>query len=195
LLCSPQFRRERDEILGDDLRVVSLVPDEFIDAAGAALPVQVQDFLVRWRLLGMAGSRLPVPMRPMLGGQFPMSIIGQLMAVGGLFNLPDTFPIPSRDELREILNDAVRSDRPDHLGEWMQITGKQNPAKNKIDRFARLFELQHYWEALLERHRPALKRQTAKLQGAVATFLQTSEDSVRYDIRFLQTRLGSNWGT
>lgn len=46
---------------------------------------------------------LPVPMKPMLGGSFPMAVLQQLMDAGGLFNIPDIFPLPSRDELRAMM--------------------------------------------------------------------------------------------
>jgi hypothetical protein len=189
LTCDPQFCQERDKALGENLRVVSLIPDAFADASGDALPKHASDFLVRWRLIGMAGPRLPIPMRPMLGGQFPLSIVKQLMAAGEIFNLPDTFPIPSRDELRELLDEAVRSERPDHLGEWMKITGKNNPAKNRIDRFSRVFELHHYWQLLQVRHQPYLRGRLTKLRFVLAQYLGASEDSIRADLGLIR-RLG-----
>jgi hypothetical protein len=149
--------------------VVSLVPEVFADVAGERLPEEVRAFLVRWRLMGMAGPRLPIPMMPLLGGTFPLSIMEQLLATGGVFSVPDTYPIPSRDELRSLLEDAIRPSRPEHLNEWMQITRKNNPAKNQIERYSRLLELQHYWELLHERHADRLTGQLTKLQTAFAT--------------------------
>jgi hypothetical protein len=124
-----------------------------------------------------------------------MSIIGQLMDAGGLFNLPDTFPIPSRDELREILESSVRTEKPEHLEEWTQITGKGNPAKNKIERFSRLFELRHYWEVIHERHGSRLYRNLNGLQKVLAEYLKTSIDSIKRDLILLRARLGKNWPT
>jgi hypothetical protein len=188
LNCNRDFLRERDLALPETLSVVSLRPDSFADASGNGLPANIIDFLIRWRLLGMAGPRLPVPMRPMLSGQFPMSIVPQLMAAGGLFNLPDTFPVPSRDELREMLEDAVRAEKPEHLDEWMKIAAKNNPAKNRITYYARLFELHHYWELLQQRHENSLDRQVAKLRCVLAEYLGISTDSVKSYLRFLRDR-------
>lgn len=193
LNCNPDFRVERDAALAAGMGVVSITPDMLADASGDNLPAPVRDFLVRWRLNGMAGRRLPTPMRPMLAGQFPLSILSQLMAAGGLFNLPDTYPIPSRDDLRAMLEDAIRSQKPLHLQGWTKITSQGNAAKNQIERFGRLFELQHYWEVLHERHGERLKGQITKLQTALATYLNKSEQSIKGDLRFLRGRLGKDW--
>jgi hypothetical protein len=193
LISNPEFRQERATVLSAGSGVVSITPDLLADASDDDLPVSVRDFLVRWRLSGMAGQRLPIPMRPMLAGQFPLSILSQLMAAGGLFNLPDTYPIPSRDELRSMLEDAIRSEKPAHLQQWTKITSQRNAAKNQIERFARLFEVQHYWELLHERHGEHLQRQTSKLQSVLAAYLKTSEQSIKGDLRFLRSRLGQDW--
>lgn len=187
------FRRERDEVFADGPRVVSLTPDFNAEASGEALPQNVQDFLVRWRLLGMAGPRLPIPMRPMLGGSFPTSILRQLMAAGGLFNLPDIYPIPSRDLLRAMLEDAVRTAKPEHLGEWMKITQSNNLTKTSIARLSRVLEVQHYWELLFERHEAGMAGQITRLHDALADFLNTTADNIKKDLQFLRRQLGKAW--
>ena len=67
-------------------------------------------FFVRWRLSGLAAAPyLPVPMQPLFGGELPLPILGQLLATRGLFFIPDTFPIPSRDQFRKLL-EGVRTE-------------------------------------------------------------------------------------
>lgn len=187
------FRRERDEVFAAGPRVVSLTPDSNVEASGESLPQNVQDFLVRWRLLGMAGPRLPIPMQPLLGGNFPTSILRQLMAAGGVFNLPDIYPIPSRDLLRAMLEDAVRTAKPEHLREWMKITQSNNLTKTSIARLSRVLEVQHYWELLFERHEAGVAGQITWLHDALADFLSTTADSVKKDLQFLRRQLGKAW--
>jgi hypothetical protein len=187
------FRRERDEIFAASPRVVSLTPDTNAEASGESLPQKVQDFLIRWRLLGMAGPRLPISMRPMLSGEFPTSILRQLMAAGGLFNLPDIYPIPSRDLLRAMLEEAVRTAKPEHLREWMKITQSNNLTKTSIARLSRELEVQHYWELLFERHEAGVAGQITRLHDALADFLSTTADNIKKDLQFLRRQLGKAW--
>lgn len=193
LNSNPEFRRERDEVFAAGPRVVSLMPDSNVEASGDSLSQNAQEFLVRWRLLGMAGIRLPNPMRPMLSGNFPTSILRQLMAAGGLFNLPDIYPIPSRDTLRAILEEAVRAARPEHLNEWMKITQSNNLTKTPIARLSRVLEVQHYWELLFERHKAHLTGQVIRLHEALAAFLNTTADNIKKDLQFLRRQLGKAW--
>jgi hypothetical protein len=130
------------------------------------------DFFARWRLKGLAAPGLPIPLQPLMAGVLPAYIVRQLDDLGGIFFFPDTFPIPSRDELRWLLEDAIHgSDNPEHLSEWMQIVRASNLAKNKIGMYARVFKLQHYWRILQQRHAKALQRRTGKLKEVLASFL------------------------
>src|SRR5262245_48256778 len=113
---------------------------------------------------------------------------------GSSFYFPDIFPIPSREELRDILEEgADRTHAPDHLREWQELVRSNNPGKNTIGRYARLFELHHFWWALQERHPAALHRRTEKLQEAFAVFLGTSSDSIHKDLGLIADRLGTKW--
>ncbi|WP_254509346.1 hypothetical protein [Anatilimnocola floriformis] len=193
LNTNAEFRRERDEVFASGPRVVSLMPDANSESSGDSLPKVAQEFLVRWRLLGMAGIRLPIPMRPMLSGDFPTSILRQLIAAGGVFNLPDIYPIPSRDALRSMLEEAVRDSKPEYLSEWMKITQSNNLTKAPIARFARLLEVQHYWELLFERHEAHVKGEITRLREAIADFLGTTDDSIKKDLQFLRNKLSRSW--
>jgi hypothetical protein len=193
LNCNAEFRREREAALGMELRVVKLIPDMAASVSCGTLPERVRSFLIRWRLLGMAGPRLPIPMQPMMSGMFPVSILPQLMDAGGVFNIPDICPLPSREELRDMLEEAIRRDKPGHLVDWQRVIAKDNTAKTEIARYGRLLEVQHYWELFHERHGDHLKRKLSALQSAIATILGASLTSIEGDIRFLRKRLGRAW--
>ena len=121
----------------------------------------------------------------------PYAILGQLLATRGLFFLPDTFPIPSRDQFRHMLGDALhRCDSAEHLKEWISLVGNHNTAKNQIRRFARLFELRHYWHILQQRHGDLLAKRTSDFKTAIARFLGVNIQALRRDLRFAQKRLG-----
>lgn len=151
-------------------------------------------FLTRWRLTGMSGPMLPNPMRAMMAGSFPIAVLQQLMEAGGLFNLPDTFPIPSRDELRGLLQHALRpTDNVEHLVEWHDIVRASNPAKSRIERFGRIRELCHYWQILHQRHGAGLVRNLDHLRRAFAGYLGTSEETIKSDLMQISKRLGKDW--
>src|SRR3954470_7644293 len=142
LLANPQFLGEHDGLfrrwvgaINDRagrheaplLAELGMRPCVASDAAEKSFDDEVVKFLVRWRLLKLPGPQLPEPLKPMMGGKFPGSIIEQLMDAGGLFNIPDIFPIPSRDELRGMLQGALRSDNDSHLAQWQAIVHSQQP--------------------------------------------------------------------
>jgi hypothetical protein len=129
----------------------------------------------------------------MMGGQFPVSILRQLMDAGGVFNIPDICPLPSREELREMLESAIRKQTPNHLRDWQRVIAKNNAAKTEIARYSRLLELQHYWELLHERHYDRLHRRQKAVRTLIAKFLSASPSSIEGDLRFLRTKLGSDW--
>lgn len=68
-----------------------------------------------------------------------------------------------------------------------------NTAKNRLPRFGRLFEIQHYCRLLRQRHPEALERRLATLKKALAGFLRCTEASVHADMMLLNKRLGKEW--
>ena len=154
----------------------------------------VLEFCIRWRLQGMAGPRIPVPMRPMMSGQFPLSIVEQLMRSGGVFNWPDTFPVYARDELRDMLADALRpSDSTEHLQGWQRIIAPDNKAKNQIQAYERRFRFQHFWRLLRERHPGCFHRRLNRIEEVFAEYLGESLDTVHKDRMMLNRNLGNDW--
>ncbi len=153
--------------MGPVVRDVSKLP---VDVA--ARPGTLDDFVqgfegffVRWRLQGMAAPFLPQPLPPQMPVPLLEHILGHMRHGGQTFYLPDTYPVPSRDELREIMEIALRGhEAPEHLAEWMQIVHSSNPARTPLKRFARLLGVQHYWRAIFDRHGNALRRTEARWQ-------------------------------
>ncbi len=153
-----------------------------------------EEFFTRWRLRGMAAPYLPIPLEPLMAGEVAVSLLPQLARAGGVFCLPDTFPIPSRDELRNLLEGALHGgEKPAHLAEWMELIAKDNMGKKPIARFARLFEFQHYYRILNHRHAPSLRRKTKALKEVLAHGLDSSEKSIVGDLGFVRRRLGKHW--
>jgi len=154
----------------------------------------LREFFVRWRLLGLAAPYLPKPIAPLMSGDLAPDTIAQIKPAGAIVFFPDTFPISSRDELRGMLEDALRGQhRPDHLAEWFDIIRSDNPAKSQIDRFARLFELQHYWHILHDRHPAAIDKKLGLIKQVMASFLGKEEQTIHQDLLFIKKRLGADW--
>ncbi len=154
----------------------------------------VLEFCVRWRLQGLAGPRLPVPMKPMISGQFPITILNQLMRAGGVFNWPDTFPLFARDVLRDLIADALRpSSDSQHLEGWHKIIDVRNKAKNQFPALERRFRFQHFWRLLRQRHPGIFSRRTARIERAFAAFFGVTESSMHADRIAIQKALGKDW--
>lgn len=152
------------------------------------------EFFTRWRLLGLAAPYLPIPLQPLMAGCVPLSAVSQLNNSGGAFCLPDTFPVPSRDTLRNLLDDALHGTAPpDHLTEWMKLISRENSAKRSLLKFARVFEVQHYWRILHHRHPIAIRRKLRLLKEAISSFLEVTWDTVHRDLFWIRRRLGSDW--
>ena len=121
-------------------------------------------------------------------------MLEQLNCAGGIFFIPDTFPVPSRDQFRRLLEDSLRSDKgPEHLADWTRMVRRSNAAKREIARYARIFELQHYWRVLFQRHRKALDRNEGNVKKAVASFLNVDSQVVHRDLLLIRQRLGPDW--
>lgn len=211
LMTNPQFLAELDELLVRfrpqmqrwGTALVGL-PIPSTQPAGPFNPTAedgweeydsgVLEFCVRWRLQGLAGPRIPVPMRPIMSGQFPLSIVQQLMRAGGVFNWPDTFPLYARDELRDLLASALLSSKStEHLEGWRSIIDSKNKAKNQITTFERHFRLQHFWRLLRERHPARFKGRLNQVEYAFAEYLGVDVTTIQLDRTKIRKSLGSDW--
>jgi hypothetical protein len=162
---------------------------EWIDFAA-----ERNEFLLRWRLAGLEGPYLPVPLEPLMNGRIPSDVLSRLLEVGNVYFVPDIVPLASRDELRESMDEARRRrSQAEHLAEWFKIIRPDNSARNQLERFARIFELQHYWRILFDRHRKALKGGVGKLEIAFAHWFGVSTETIHQDLINIRRRLGGDW--
>lgn len=155
---------------------------------------EFEGFFIRWRLDDMPAPFLPNPMGPHLPVMDLSPVLGHMRSGGTIFYLPDIFPVPSRDKVREMLEEALRDlNGPEHLAEWFNIVHSDNVAKNQIPRYARVFEVQHYTRAVYARHATALQRKKSALIIALAAYLGVSDDTVERDLSLIADRLGADW--
>jgi hypothetical protein len=151
-------------------------------------------FYVRWRLESLAAPGLPVPQTTDFS-VFPTEPASSPRnEAGRMFFIPDIFPIPSRELLRNMLEDELRPQGalPDHLEEWGRLIAKSNPSKKGIPRFARLFELQHYTR-IVRRRMSGVKQ--GVLERCLAKLFAQSDATIHRDMLFLRERLGTDWQT
>lgn len=209
LMTHPVFLDEHDQLMDASqefidkwgLPYLSMAPTDSIPSKMRLRPTPkrskfcnaLTDFYLRWRLSGLAAPNLPAPLQPMTPMSAPNLARGPMHQVGALFFLPDTFPIPSRDELRSILDAPLRVSAPAHLACWTALVARGNPAKNQIARFGRLFELQHFCRVLQSRHPRALHRRKEGLELALAQFLGVNQATIHSDLLFIRRRLGRDW--
>lgn len=214
LMTNQTFLREHDELLSRHAETINRWGTQhaatFLPASYRAnllpgtdpnedsrWPEFVKDacpFFVRWRLSGLAGPYLPIPAKPLLAGTLPIPVIQQLADSGGVFFLPDTMPIPSRSQLRGMLDDALhRRENVEHLSEWLDIVRSDNMAKNQMAPFMRYFELQHYWRLLNRRHAAAIYRRTGKVEEAFGQVFEVTCRQIHLDMIEIRNRLGGDW--
>ena len=211
LMTNPEFLAEHDRLMADFQPEIErwgfpqhappvlsgTVPsnseqtNERINTYGKAC----DSFFLKWRLLTLAAPGLPLPLQPGMPIAAKKHVHERPQQVGKSFYFPDTFPIPSSEDLRKQLQESLRESepRPAHMAEWDAMIRNDNPAKNRLLRYGRLFEIQHYCRLLQQRHPEALHRRLAKLKKALAGFLGCSEQSVHADMMFLNKRLKKNW--
>jgi hypothetical protein len=160
-------------------------------------------FLQRWRLLDLAGPYLPRPVRTMIPLLRSLET-ASMIPMGAMIFLADIFPLPDRTLLKQMLEGAMgRTNPPEHLKEWIQLVESDNPAKKSMERFGRIFRLQHYWGVLFARYREALDGSQSEVRRAFASWLfpksegtdlEAKADTLRKDInRLNRVRGGTNW--
>ena len=155
---------------------------------------QLTDFCARWRLTELAGPMLPLPASIQMPAppipQNDSSLPGHASAK---ILIPDTMPIPGEKELRRMMEEVIRQNPADHLAEWFKIVRAQNSARSQLDRYARIFEVQHYWRLLQSRHAQALRRSRGRLIDAFSEHFEVSDAAIDRDLKFIEKRLGPSW--
>jgi hypothetical protein len=148
----------------------------------------------RWRLQQIKAPFLLEP----IGQQFPSllpELSGQQANAAGykVIAIPDTMPLPSESDLRDMIQQAVQQRDPEHLRDWSEMIDNSNEGKRALERYARIFSLQHYYRLVWNRHSDALHRQKSQLCTAFAAYFGVSDDSIRRDLQLISERLGEEW--
>lgn len=156
---------------------------------------QFEKFYVRWRLQGLDGPYAPNPLTPQLPVYHFPGLFGHMREGGQTFYLPDIYPVPSRDELRQLIEENLRPSHalPGHLTSWQGLVSADRSERNQIQRYARLYPLQHAVRILYARHGSALKRSKGQLQAALGEHFGVSADAIKDDMALIAERLGSGW--
>jgi hypothetical protein len=178
LVINPLFIREQEQFLSrwqDEAsqnlastglmvgRLAQKPADEFREAGAT--------FLDRWLLTSLKAPFLP----EVLGAQLPTllpQMTTQLSDLGTCFFWPHNMPLPDRDTLRKLIEDALRHrSLPEHLKDWGEIIAADTTPKKQIVHFGRLFRLRHFWSVLFSRHAAALEGHMTAIQEDFANFL------------------------
>jgi hypothetical protein len=178
LIDHPRSLPKRDNLTHDD--------------AAVAIE-QWRSFYRRWRLRYMAAPGLPVPLEAQIAPGVPDFTPSHLTTEVITVRLPFNHPIPSQDELREDISKANGTSVPKHLREWAKIVTASNTGKRTLDRFARLFELQHFYRIINERYGDALYLRGECLKKAFGAYLCVERATVHSDLVLIRKRLGTDW--
>lgn len=154
----------------------------------------LQRFLARWQLRALSAPQLPLPLHPLSLADVSCKVDVNHTGLG-IFLFPTTIPLPSGDLMRGILEHELRASTDNsHLQEWLSIVRTSRAARNLLPKFGRLFELQHYFRILQQRHRHALHRRATVLKSVLAKYLGAKARTIHSDLNFIAKRLGKRWG-
>lgn len=152
---------------------------------------ELANFCVRWRLHGLASLELPVPLGPHMPIAEPTLLLNQMRTGGFSMFLPDTFPVPSREQLREIGLNIQAQRLPGHLAGWGGIVRREHGNTAGIERYGHILAIQHYWSILKTRHDGVFKGNVRHIDEALSRqFLVTSTENVRKLRSRITRRLG-----
>ena len=197
LMTNRQFLDEQQKVLQDlqavgigpalplpvDPRMMATMQSWGYQAESPAKQVatqQLQAFCHRWRLQQLVAPGLPLPQsRQMLQGQLLSATLQAEGSGFGVVLIPDTMPIPRESELRSLMHDAIRATGTAHLTDWLRIITPANPAKKELVRYARIFEVQHYYRCLMSRHAAACQRQKFLIMPVLAASASTHSAMLR----------------
>lgn len=169
LMCRPKFRAEHDALVQTYPQIVASGPPEFtehkfdggsiMDGDQSATMDRWRAFYARWRINKLVAPGLPDPAGVQwadLGHDFTPAHLRE--STRGP-RIPDTQMLPNGDSLRALMGDSSAVEHDWHLREWKRLIDPSKPSKKQIERYARLFRLQHYWKALYDRmHLPSIGR-------------------------------------
>jgi hypothetical protein len=100
-------------------------------------------------------------------------------------------PAPDARRSQRWRDDPARG--PEHLRDWLEIVRVRPARKASLERFGRLFELQHFWRVLHGRYASACYWRKGRLERVAADYLCIEAEVVHRDLVFLGKRLGPKW--
>jgi hypothetical protein len=167
-------------------------PKEVWDRYGPFWSAREQ-FLSRWELIRLAGPFLPTPPRPHTPLAAGITDVLPNPALGTTFFFPTISPLPDRQELLKMIDDALDRQRlRDHLKDWGDIIATDNPGRGRaFPRLQRIFVLQHYWRVLFARHAKALDRKIGCLHTVFASFFHAYDDDAQDKARVIKDDLAA----
>jgi len=156
---------------------------------------QLRDHCARWRLSHLTGPYVPEPLAFQSPAPLPQLAAEQAASAGfGLTVIPDTMPLPARDELRTSISGAREAIQSDHLASWRKIISSESRTKeDQLDRYSRIFVVQHLYSVLLSRHADALRGKVTYVRQRIADFLNVDEKTVQRDFALLAREGGAEW--
>lgn len=200
LMSKHTFRSEHDQLVKAHAQVFGSGPPEFtqcvmedeseLDGERSTLIDRWRSFYSKWRINKLVAPGLPDP------GGVQWADLGQDFTPAHLCEstrgprISDIQMLPDGDTLRALMKDSSPMEQDRHLRDWQKLIDPSNPSKNKIERYARLFQLQHYWRILFSRHAASLKRQTGRLELTFADYLAIDHASIHKDLQHMRDQLG-----
>ena len=138
----------------------------------------------------MASWELPLP----LGPELPLPSLAARTACdpacGTLLFLPDTMPVPSRDQLRDIGLDVQGARTQPHLADWIGVV-RRTGNDTGMAKYSQMFMVQYCWAILLFRYRDRMRGNVSRTDAAIAEYMNCSDEAVRKYRKAIVGRLGT----
>lgn len=155
-------------------------------AAGAGSEVaekyvrEMNAFLNRWQLAGMASWDLPEPQGPSLAG-IGLPAAARRGAESVKLEFPLTTRLPAQFPIRNLIAENRRQKSHPHLSEWHEILDQDSNGGAGVQRLRYVLQLQLFRNIVLaSRYADQFKGRIAALDGAFGRFLgNIGEDSVK----------------
>jgi len=200
LVMNAQFQSDQRQFCSAWREDICQTSDDGVVSGSPEFQSTCAAFLDKWYLERWTGPFLPVPIRLSTANLMGVGQHRAYSPLGASLFIPMICPLPDRQFLREMLEEAMgRLSPPPHLKEWIDLVHSAHPGKNSLARFARLFVLQHYWWVLHSRHASILEGNKERLRSAFAAFLfpgvpsgeiPKKAETVRNDLQDISDAMG-----
>ena len=144
----------------------------------------------RWRLFRLVAPGLPYPPGPLYADlgidPTPEHLREQMVTI----RIPRHHPLPGEDELRRRFGESVEGREDAHLDDWKRLSAAGNTGKGGLQRYTRLFALQHYWRVLHQWHSWAFHRRQVGVKAAFAEVFGVRPSTIHSDLLLCRRQLG-----